>query len=89
MATRGDRRLGHKGRPVAVRGEWVREDPKKKRLRAQDRVFTLCMTLRQDTPEHREKVAAYLKPVREILEPDRIEFFAGKMEYRKWRSPRA
>jgi menaquinone-dependent protoporphyrinogen oxidase len=45
--------------------------------------FTLCMTLQQDTPEHREKVAAYLKPVREILEPDKIEFFAGKMEYRK------
>ena len=45
--------------------------------------FTLCMTLQQDTPEHREKVAAYLKPVREILEPDRIEFFAGKMDYRK------
>jgi menaquinone-dependent protoporphyrinogen oxidase len=45
--------------------------------------FTLCMTLQQDTPEHREKVAAYLKPVREILEPNRIEFFAGKMDYRK------
>jgi menaquinone-dependent protoporphyrinogen oxidase len=45
--------------------------------------FTLCMTLQQDTPEHRERVAAYLKPVREILEPDEIEFFAGKMDYRK------
>jgi menaquinone-dependent protoporphyrinogen oxidase len=45
--------------------------------------FTLCMTLQQDTPEHREKVAAYLKPVREILDPDEIEFFAGKMDYRK------
>lgn len=45
--------------------------------------FTLCMTLRQDTPEHRETVAAYLKSVREILEPDKIEFFAGKMDYRK------
>jgi menaquinone-dependent protoporphyrinogen oxidase len=45
--------------------------------------FTLCMTLQQDTPEHREKVAAYLEPVREILEPDEIEFFAGKMDYRK------
>jgi menaquinone-dependent protoporphyrinogen oxidase len=45
--------------------------------------FTLCMTLHQDTPEHRERVAAYLKPVREILEPDEIEFFAGKMDYRK------
>jgi menaquinone-dependent protoporphyrinogen oxidase len=45
--------------------------------------FTLCMTLQQDTPEHREKVAAYLEPVRAILEPDEIEFFAGKMDYRK------
>jgi menaquinone-dependent protoporphyrinogen oxidase len=45
--------------------------------------FTMCMTLRQDTPEHREKVAAYLKPVRDILEPDKIEFFAGKMDYGK------
>ena len=45
--------------------------------------FTLCMTLQQDTPEHRETVAAYLKPVREILEPDTIEFFAGKMDYRR------
>ena len=26
---------------------------------------------------------AGLKPVREILEPDTIEFFAGKMDYRK------
>jgi menaquinone-dependent protoporphyrinogen oxidase len=45
--------------------------------------FTLCMTLRQDTPKNRETVTAYLKPVREILEPQRLEFFAGKMDYRK------
>ena len=45
--------------------------------------FTLCMTLQQDTPGNREKVAAYLKPVREVLEPDWIEAFAGKMEYRR------
>ncbi len=45
--------------------------------------FSLCMTLHQDTPANREKVAGYLKPVREILEPDWIEFFAGKMEYRR------
>jgi menaquinone-dependent protoporphyrinogen oxidase len=43
--------------------------------------FTLCMTLQQDTPKSRETVAAYLRPVREILEPDKIEFFAGKMDY--------
>ncbi|HXK10034.1 MAG TPA: flavodoxin domain-containing protein [Vicinamibacteria bacterium] len=45
--------------------------------------FTLCMTLQQDTPANREKVAAYLKPMRQVLEPDWIEFFAGKMEYRR------
>ncbi len=45
--------------------------------------FTLCMTLQQDTPGNREKVAGHLKPVREVLEPDWIEFFAGKMEYRR------
>jgi menaquinone-dependent protoporphyrinogen oxidase len=45
--------------------------------------FTLCMTLHEDTPGNREKVAGYLKPVREALEPDWIEFFAGTMEYRR------
>jgi menaquinone-dependent protoporphyrinogen oxidase len=45
--------------------------------------FTLCMTLQKDTPENREKMAACLRPVRAILEPDRIEFFAGKMDYSK------
>jgi menaquinone-dependent protoporphyrinogen oxidase len=45
--------------------------------------FTLCMTLSQDTPQKREQVAAYLKPVRAALEPQRMAFFAGKMEYRK------
>ncbi len=45
--------------------------------------FTLCMTLQQDTPGNREKVAGYLKPVREVLDPDWIEFFAGKMDYRR------
>jgi len=45
--------------------------------------FTLCMTLQQDTPANREKVAGYLKPVRAVVEPDWIEFFAGKMEYRR------
>ncbi len=45
--------------------------------------FTLCMTLSHDTPGNREKVAAYLKPVRAILEPQQAAFFAGRMEYRK------
>ena len=45
--------------------------------------FTLCMTLQQENPANREKVAGYLKPVRAVVEPDWIEFFAGKMEYRR------
>jgi menaquinone-dependent protoporphyrinogen oxidase len=45
--------------------------------------FTLCMTLHEDTPANREKVTGYLKPVREVLDPSWIEFFAGKMEYRR------
>lgn len=45
--------------------------------------FTVCMTLHEDTPANREKVVGYLKPVREVLDPDWIEFFAGKMEYRR------
>jgi menaquinone-dependent protoporphyrinogen oxidase len=43
--------------------------------------FTVCMTLREDTPKNRETVAAYLRPVRAILEPDALEFFAGKMDF--------
>jgi menaquinone-dependent protoporphyrinogen oxidase len=45
--------------------------------------FTLCMTLQEDTPRSRETVAAYLKPVRQVLEPDEVAFFAGKMDYRR------
>ena len=45
--------------------------------------FTVCMTLQQDTPRNRETVTAYLRPVREILEPRRLALFAGKMDYRK------
>ena len=45
--------------------------------------FTVCMTLCQDTPDHRAKVSAYLKPIRAILEPDEVEFFAGRMDYGK------
>jgi len=45
--------------------------------------FTLCLTLQHDTPANREKVAAYLEPVRTLLQPNWIEFFAGKMDYSK------
>jgi menaquinone-dependent protoporphyrinogen oxidase len=43
--------------------------------------FTVCLTLNEDTPENRETVSAYLKPVREVV-PARAEgFFAGKMDF--------
>ncbi len=45
--------------------------------------FTMCMTLSQDTPANREAVTAYIKPVRELVEPRTAAFFAGKMDYAK------
>ncbi len=45
--------------------------------------FTMCMTLSKDTPANREAVAAYIKPVRELVKPRSAAFFAGKMDYSK------
>ncbi|MFZ6028733.1 MAG: flavodoxin domain-containing protein [Chloroflexota bacterium] len=42
--------------------------------------FTACMTLRDDTPESRQQVAAYVGPVRAVLEPQAEAFFAGKFD---------
>jgi menaquinone-dependent protoporphyrinogen oxidase len=45
--------------------------------------FLVSGFLREDTPEMRQKVLAFLDPVRAILEPMSIGLFAGKMDYRK------
>jgi menaquinone-dependent protoporphyrinogen oxidase len=45
--------------------------------------FLVSGLLRQDTPEMKKKVLAYLDPVRAILEPTSIGLFAGKMDYGK------
>lgn len=45
--------------------------------------FLVSYFLREDTPEMRKTVAAYLDPVREILEPDHTGLFPGKMDYSK------
>ena len=45
--------------------------------------FLVSGFLRDDTPEMRRKVLAYLDPVRKILEPTSIGMFAGKMDYSK------
>ncbi len=45
--------------------------------------FLVSGFLREDTPEMRVKVAAFLDPVRKILEPASIGMFAGKMDFGK------
>jgi menaquinone-dependent protoporphyrinogen oxidase len=43
--------------------------------------FTVCLTLKDDTEENRNKVSAYIDPVRAMIKPGKEGFFAGKMDY--------
>jgi menaquinone-dependent protoporphyrinogen oxidase len=45
--------------------------------------FVVCGTLQEDTPEKREKAAAFLAPLREIVKPADEELFAGRIDYSK------
>ncbi len=45
--------------------------------------FLVCLTLKDDTEENRRTVAAYLDPVREMLQPVDVGLFAGMMDYAK------
>jgi menaquinone-dependent protoporphyrinogen oxidase len=45
--------------------------------------FVVCMTLREDTPEKRKIVNAYLDPLRAEITPIDAGLFAGKMDYSK------
>jgi menaquinone-dependent protoporphyrinogen oxidase len=45
--------------------------------------FLVCATLKDDTPDNRRTVAAYLDPVRKIVEPQAVGTFGGKMDYGK------
>jgi len=45
--------------------------------------FTVCLTLSEDTEENRREVAAYLDPVREIVQPVDVGLFAGVMDSSK------
>jgi len=45
--------------------------------------FTVCLTLKEDTEENRREVAAYLDPVREVVQPVDVGLFAGVMDYNK------
>jgi menaquinone-dependent protoporphyrinogen oxidase len=45
--------------------------------------FIVCLTMKDDTPENREKVAGYLTPLRALVQPFAEGSFAGKMDYSK------
>ncbi len=45
--------------------------------------FAVCLTLKEDTEENRREVAAYLDPVREVVQPVDVGLFAGVMDYGK------
>jgi menaquinone-dependent protoporphyrinogen oxidase len=45
--------------------------------------FVVCMTLKDDTPENRKTVDAYVDPLRNELKPVDVGLFAGKMDYSK------
>jgi len=46
-------------------------------------LFTVCLTLKEDTQENRRTVATYLDPVREVVQPVDVGLFAGVMDYAK------
>jgi menaquinone-dependent protoporphyrinogen oxidase len=45
--------------------------------------FVVSGYLRENTPEVRAKVSAFLDPVRAIMKPGKEGLFAGKMDYSK------
>jgi len=70
-------------------GKWLPEATKfvEKHRDALGRVpvalFTVCLTLKDDTEENRRTVAAYLDPVRQVVQPVEVGLFAGVMDYSK------
>ena len=45
--------------------------------------FTVCLTMKDDTEENRRTVAAYLDPVREVVQPLDVGLFAGRLDLTK------
>ena len=46
-------------------------------------LFTVCLTLSEDTEENRRTVATYLDPMREVVQPVDVGLFAGVMDSSK------
>ena len=49
-------------------------------------LFLVSGYLKDDTPEMRARVSAFLNPVRQILQPDKEGLFAGKTGKGDWRN---
>ncbi|MBL7063605.1 MAG: flavodoxin domain-containing protein [Anaerolineae bacterium] len=49
--------------------------------------FAVCLTLKDDTEENRRTVAAYLDPVREMVQPVDVGLFAGALDCSKLSLP--
>jgi menaquinone-dependent protoporphyrinogen oxidase len=45
--------------------------------------FVVCLTMKDDTPENRVQVSAYLDPLRASVTPVEVGLFAGRMDYAK------
>ncbi len=43
--------------------------------------FVVCLTMKEDTPEHRQTVQDYLEPLITVKEPVSIGLFAGAMQH--------
>lgn len=46
--------------------------------------FSVCLTIKDDTPENRETAQAYTEPQRVLVKPVHEAFFAGQVDYQKF-----
>jgi len=73
------------GSPIRV-GKWLPEAVdflkayEKELNRVPTALFTMCMTLHEDTPENRELVAGYVEPLFGIVKPVAVGAFAGAVK---------
>ena len=74
-AARMDKMLGKTLRYVRRRAEAI-----SKKTTA---YFVTCITMKNDTPENREKAMGFLQPLCQIKEPLGLGLFGGKLEYGK------
>ncbi len=45
--------------------------------------FTVCLTMQEDTEDHRRLVESWMEPARAIVPPVSVGLFAGRMDYSK------